>query len=80
MQVLCLYGLRIWQMQNLCVTVQFLLCFILNLRTISESRGACIWRGNLSDVFLRYEFGGPIFRAIHTWSGLFSEFHGIPYM
>ena len=69
--------------KNLCVTVQFLLCFILNLRTISKYKpwgGACIWRGNLSDVFLCYEFGGPIFRAIHTWSGLFSEFHGIPCM
>ena len=40
--------------KNLCVNVQFLLCFILNLRTISEykPRGACIWRGNLSEVFL----------------------------
>ena len=68
--------------KNLCVTVQFLLCFILNLRTISEYKpqGACIWMANLSDGFLRCEFGWPISRGIHTWSGLFSEFHGIPYM
>ena len=51
------------------VFVQFLLCFILNLRTISEYKppGACIWRGDLSESFLRYElergyiFGGAYF-------------------
>ena len=37
--------------------------FILNLRAISEykSPGACVWRGDLSEGFLRYEFGGLIF-------------------
>ena len=51
------------QMQQFMCTVQFLLCFILNLRTISEYKppGACIWRGDLADGFLRYEFGGLIF-------------------
>ena len=46
--------------KNLCVTVQFLLCFIFNLRAISEYKppGASIWRGDLSEGFLRYEFGG----------------------
>ena len=29
--------------------------------------------------FLRYQFGGPIFGGAYTWSGLFSEFYGIPY-
>ena len=50
-------------MQQFMCTVQFLLCFILNLRTISEYKppGACIWRGDLADGFLRYEFGGLIF-------------------
>ena len=40
-----------------------LLCFILNLRAISEYKplGACIWRGGLSEAFLLYEFGGLIF-------------------
>ena len=44
----------------LCVTVQFFLCFILNLRAISEYKppGACIWRGDLSKGFLRCELGG----------------------
>ena len=60
------------------VTVQFLLCFILNLRAISEykSPGACIWRGNLSEGFLRYEFGGLIFGGAYIWRGLFSEYYG----
>ena len=42
------------------VTAQCLLCFILNLRAISKYKppGACIWRGDLSEGFLRYEFGG----------------------
>ena len=39
--------------------------------------GACIWRGDLTEGFLRYEFGGLIFRGAYTWRGLFSEFHGI---
>ena len=42
------------------LSIQFFLCFILNLRAIYEykSRWACIWRGNLSDGFLSYEFEG----------------------
>ena len=49
------------------VTAQCLLCFILNLRAISKYKppGACIWRGDLSEGFLRYEFGGGlIFRIL----------------
>ena len=34
--------------------------------------GASIWRGDLKEGFLRYEFGGA-----YTWRGLFSEFYGI---
>ena len=51
-------------MQNLCVIVQFLLCFILNLRAISKYKplGAYIWRGYLMEGFLCYEFGGAYFR------------------
>ena len=42
------------------VTAQCLLCFILKLRAISKYKppGACIWRGDLSEGFLRYKFGG----------------------
>ena len=36
--------------------------------------GAYIWRGNLSEGFLHYEFGELIFGGAYTWRGLFSEF------
>ena len=52
----------LWQMQNFKCHSK-LLCFILNLRAISEYKplGTCIWRGDLSEGFLHYEFGGLIF-------------------
>ena len=37
--------------------------------------GAYIWRDNLTESFLRYEFWGLIFGGAYTWSGLFSEFY-----
>ena len=40
-------------------------------------RGAYIWRGDLTDGFLRYRIGGPIFGGAYTWRGLFLEFYGI---
>ena len=40
-------------------------------------RGAYIWRGNLTEGFLRYRLGGLIFGGAYTWRGLFSEFYGI---
>ena len=57
----------------------FLLCFTLYLRAISKykSPGAYIWRGDLTEGFLRYRFGGLIFGGAYTWRGLFSEFYGI---
>ena len=45
-------------------------CFILCLRAISkyEPTGACIRRGDLTEGFLRYEFGGGlIFGGAYTW-------------
>ena len=33
--------------------------------------GTYIWRGDLTEGFLRYQFGA------HTWMGLFLEFYGI---
>ena len=33
--------------------------------------GAYIWRGDLTEGFLRYEFGGLIFGGAYTWRGLF---------
>ena len=41
--------------------------------------GAYIWRGDLTEGFLRYEFGGLIFGGAYTWRGLFSAFYDIMY-
>ena len=43
----------------------------------TSPRGAYIWRGDLTEGFLRYRFGGIIFGGAYTWRGLFSEFYGI---
>ena len=69
-------GLALWLEGNL----PFLLCFILYLRAISKyisPQGAYIWRGDLTESFLRYEFRGLIFGVAYTWRDLFSEFYGI---
>ena len=43
----------------------------------TSPRGAYIWRGDLTEGFLRYRFGGLIFRGAYTWRSLFSEVYGI---
>ena len=43
----------------------------------TSRRGAYIWRGDFTEGFLRYPFGGLIFGGACTWKGLFSEFYGI---
>ena len=50
--------------KHLCVTVQLLPCFILNLRAISKYKPpeAYIWRVDLTEGFFRYEFRGPVYR------------------
>ena len=59
-------------------------CLTLYYRTISKYKPppppgrAYIWRGDLTEGFLRYEFGGLIFGG-YSWRGLFSEIYGIPY-
>ena len=56
----------------------FLLCFY--LRAISKykpPRGVYIWRSNLMEGFLHYQFGGLIFAGAYTWRDLFLEFYGI---
>ena len=56
------------------------LCFTLYLTDIFEykpPRGAYIWRGDLTEGFLHYEFEGLIFGGPYTWRDLFSEFYGI---
>ena len=44
---------------------------------VQALRGAYIWRGDLTEGFLHYDFGGLIFGGAHTWRVLFSEFYGI---
>ena len=39
--------------------------------------GAYIWRGNLTEGFLHYRFGGLIFGGAYTWRGSFSKFYGV---
>ena len=39
--------------------------------------GPLIWRGDLTEGVLRYEFGGLIFGWAYTWRALFSEFYGM---
>ena len=38
---------------------------------------AYIWKGDLTEGFSRYQFGGLIFGGAYTRRGLFSEFYGI---
>ena len=38
--------------------------------TSTSPRGAYIWRGDLTEGFLRYRFGGLIFGGAYTWRGL----------
>ena len=42
----------------------------------TSPRGAYIWRGDLTEGFLRQQFGALIFGGAYTWRGLFSEFYG----
>ena len=57
----------------------FALCyFVLEGKfQVQAPRGAYIRRGDLMEGFLRYDFGGLIFRGVYTWRGLFWEFYGI---
>ena len=57
----------------------FWLCFALYLRPISKYKppeGAYTREGDLTEGFLRYEFGALVFGGAYTWRGLFSEFYG----
>ena len=46
---------------------------------VQAPRGAYIWRGDLTEGVLHYEFGGLIFGGAYTWRGIFLEFWGIKY-
>ena len=58
--------------------MQKLTCYCFVLLCISKYKppGVYIRRGDLTEGFLRYEFGGFIFGGAYTWSGFFSEFYG----
>ena len=59
----------------------FLLCFTLYSRRNSnyKPREAYIRRDDLTEGFLRYDFGGLIFGEAYTWTGLFSQFYGMSF-
>ena len=60
-------------------TVFAMLYFVFEGNFPSTSpRGAYIWRGDLTEGFLHYQFGGLIFGGAYTWRGLFLEVYGIP--
>ena len=67
------------------VNLPFLLCFTLyfNLRAIflvqAPWGGGYIWRGDLTEGFLRYRFRGLVFGGAYTRRSLFSEFYDIFY-
>ena len=53
-------------------TVFALLYFVFEHNFPSASPwGAYIWRGDLTEGFLRYRFRGLIYGGSHTWRGLF---------
>ena len=65
------------------VNLPFLLCFTLYLRAIFQVRtpgGAYIWRGDLTEGFLRYRFGGLIFGAAYfrNFTVTARRFHWFP--
>ena len=57
------------------VFVLFYFVFEGNFPSTSPQR-AYIWRGDLTECFLRHLFRGLIFGGAYTWKGLFSEFSG----
>ena len=45
----------------------------------TSPQGAYIWRGDLTEDFLRYPFGGLIFGGAYTWRGFFRNFTVLHY-
>ena len=54
----------------------FYFVFVGNFPSTSP-QGVYIWRGDLTEGFLSYDFGGLIFGGAYTFWGLFLEFYGI---
>ena len=46
------------------------MCYCVVFPSKCKSPGAYIWRGDLTEGFLRYEFGGLIFGGAYTWRDL----------
>ena len=44
---------------------------------VQAPQGSYIWGGDVTEGFLRYEFGGLTFGGACTRRGLFSEFYGM---
>ena len=59
--------------RKLTVVALFYFVFESNFR-VQDPGGAYIWRGDLTEGVLRYEFGALVFGRAYTWTGLFSEF------
>ena len=55
----------------------FYFVFEVNFQVQAPGGGAYIWRGDLTESFLRYEFRRLIFGGAYRRRGLFSEFYGI---
>jgi len=61
-------------------TVVALFYFVFERKFPSTSSwGAYIWRGDLTEGFLCYRFGGLIFVGAYTWRSLFLEFYSVFY-
>ena len=59
-------------------TIFALFCFVFEGKfQVQAPRRAYIRRGDLTEGFLRCDFGGLIFEGAYTWTGLFSEFYGM---
>ena len=59
-------------------TIFALFYFVFEGNFLSTSpRGGYIWRGDLTEVFLCYRFGGLIFGRAYARRDLFSEFYGM---
>ena len=47
-----------------------IMCYCIVFPSKCKSPGTYIWRGDLTEGFLRYEFGGLIFGGAYTWRDL----------
>ena len=67
---------QLYSWKEITVFVLFYIVFGGNFQA-QGPRGAYTRRGDVTECFLRYEFGGLIFGGAYSRRGLFSEFYGI---